>query len=229
MADTSRRAIDALKTSIKTAFAKTRIAEKALFGRYPFMHDPLQMRVLTSLAEDTRAIPGHYVEIGCAYGATTVWMMKTFEALDIARKGFAYDTFGGFVPEHADHDITALGKAPRLRHAFRSNDIRWMEATLRHHQIQGVALIQGDAARADYAAVAPVALALLDVDLYQPTIEILPKLYDALSPGGIIVVDDCAPDPMWEGALIAYREFMAEIAQDEEIVAGKLGLIRKPA
>jgi hypothetical protein len=37
----------------------------------------------------------------------------------------------------------------------------------------------------------PIAFCLLDIDLYQPTRDVLPHLYDALAPGGMIVVDDC--------------------------------------
>lgn len=74
----------------------------------------------------------------------------------------------------------------------------------------------------------PIAFALLDVDLYKPIDDILPKLYAQLSDGGLIVVDDCVPGhPYWEGAYLAYRDFASKIGAPEEIVSDKFGLVCK--
>jgi hypothetical protein len=50
--------------------------------------------------------------------------------------------------------------------------------------------IECDPAQFDFASVGPIAFALLDSDLYVPVAAILPKLYENLSPEGIILVDD---------------------------------------
>ena len=56
------------------------------------------------------------------------------------------------------------------------------------------------------------------------------ELYEVLSPGGIMVVDDCdESDVLWDGADQAYKEFVKEIGQPVEIKHRKLGVIRKPA
>lgn len=218
-----------LKKEIKTFCAKAGIWRKDLFGRWPYMHTPLQVAKLVELAVETRHIPGNYVEVGCAYGASTVLLMKTFDELSVARKGYALDTFDGFVESHASYDIETLGKNPSLRKSFRNNDQSWMRSSLDVSGIDNVEVIKMDATKFDYKRCGPIAYALLDVDIYLPIKDILPKLYDQLSDGGIIVVDDCVPDhPYWEGAYIAYREFVSEINSTEEIVSGKLGLIRKP-
>jgi hypothetical protein len=39
------------------------------------------------------------------------------------------------------------------------------------------------------------------------------------------VVDDCAPDNTFDGALQAYEEFLAKTKFRSEIVCGKLGVI----
>jgi hypothetical protein len=49
-----------------------------------------------------------------------------------------------------------------------------------------------------------------------------------MSSGGIIIVDDCQPDQMWDGALQAYQEFARERNLPMEIVAEKLGVVRLP-
>jgi hypothetical protein len=58
--------------------------------------------------------------------------------------------------------------------------------------------IDCDPAEFDFASVGPIAFALLDVDLYVPMAAILPKLYENLSPGGMILVDDCMPHAHWD-------------------------------
>ncbi|MEP3276826.1 MAG: TylF/MycF/NovP-related O-methyltransferase [Stappiaceae bacterium] len=217
-----------LKNQLKTFCAKFGIWRRDLFGRWPYMYTPLQVAKLVDLAAKTRDIPGSYVEVGCAYGASTVLLMKTFDEIGVVRQGYALDTFDGFVDSQANYDIETLGKNPSLRKFFKNNDESWMRSSLDVSRIDNVEVIQMDATKFDYQKCGPIAFALLDVDLYQPINDILPKLYDQLSNGGIIVVDDCVPDhPYWEGALIAYREFVSKIGAPEEIVAGKLGLVRK--
>jgi predicted O-methyltransferase YrrM len=66
----------------------------------------------------------------------------------------------------------------------------------------------------------------------------LAKVYDRLTPGGVIVVDDCwvstdrpqleAIAEAYDGALQAYREFVKTHDLPEDVVEMKLGVIRKP-
>ena len=165
--------------------------------------------------------------MGCAYGATTVLMARTFRELQVERQGFALDTFRGFVESHANHDIVQLGKDKTLKKYFNKNDVSWLQASLKDSNINDFEIIKGDASIFDYSRCAPIAFALLDVDLFIPIYTVLPMLYENLSPGGLIIVDDCAPSPMWEGALLAYQKFTQEVGIEPEIVCGKLGVIRK--
>ncbi|MGE5779905.1 MAG: hypothetical protein ACM30D_11445, partial [Hyphomicrobiales bacterium] len=55
-------------------------------------------------------------------------------------------------------------------------------------------------------------------------------LFEVLSPGGMIVVDDCDSSQIqWDGSDQAYKEFMKKINQPPEIIHEKLGVIRKTA
>lgn len=58
--------------------------------------------------------------------------------------------------------------------------------------------IECDPAEFDFASVGPIAFALLDVDLYVPMAAVLPKLYENLSPGGMILVGDCMAHAHWD-------------------------------
>lgn len=89
---------------------------------------------------------------------------------------------------------------------------------------------RSDINKFDLTTIGPISFSLLDVDLYRPTHKALQELYEVLSPGGIIVVDDCdSSDIRWDGSDQAYKEFMNEIDQAPQISHGKLGVIKKPA
>ena len=56
----------------------------------------------------------------------------------------------------------------------------------------------------------------------------LPELYEALSVGGIIILDDCDPSvSAWDGSYQAYMEFTKKIGLTPDIRLKKLGVIQK--
>ena len=140
---------------------------------------------------------------------------------------YAIDTFSGFVDRHVNFELDARAKPPSLRGWFSSNKKKWFDTAIAVSEAGPVVSIETDATQFDFNAIGPIAFALLDIDLYLPTIDVLPKLYERLSPGGLIVVDDCAPDTMWDGALQAYREFVAAKDLPFDIRLRKLGIIRR--
>jgi hypothetical protein len=89
--------------------------------------------------------------------------------------------------------------------------------------------IQRDVTKFDFSAITPIAFCLLDVDLYKPIKDALPKIYDSMSPGGIIVVDDCRAPNLFDGALQAYDELVESKALPKKIAVEKLGIIRIPS
>lgn len=99
--------------------------------------------------------------------------------------------------DHAKHDIEELGMERSLANHFTKNDPRWLKATLKAANIDCVDIVPGDATQFDFSKCGPISFALLDVDLFEPVLDILPKLYKEMSSGGIIVVDDCAPSSKW--------------------------------
>ena len=89
-------------------------------------------------------------------------------------------------------------------------------------------VIQADCSEVDYSKLAPIKLAFLDVDLYLPTKNVLPKLYAELISGGAILVDDVLNDNTYDGAYQAYMEFCQQQSIRPEIIGNKCGVIRKP-
>lgn len=205
---------------------------KQLLGRdiwsvYDYMFSPSQLIFFTQCLEAIRDVPGCCVEIGCAYGRTTAFLRKFMDEKAIVKPYYALDTFSGFVTEHLDYEANRRDKDRAVDLWFKNNKKDWFDHSLRVSGVGSVVSIECDATKFDFTSVAPIAFALLDVDLYVPIAAILPKLYAHLSPGGMIVVDDCAPHAHWDGALQAYDEFVSHNGIERRILHDKLGVITR--
>ncbi len=203
---------------------------RQLFSLYPYMFSPAQLIFLTDCIKSVSDVPGNFVEVGCAYGATTVFLNKFMnDNKDLAgRNYYAIDTFRSFVAEHADYEIQNRGKPPSIKKRFKENKKAWFDRSMAVHGVKRVKSIECDATQFDLSSLAPIAFCLIDLDLYIPVKDLLPKVFSAMSPGGIIIVDDCQPDQMWDGALQAYQEFTRQREIPAEIVLEKLVVVRLP-
>ena len=129
----------------------------------------------------------------------------------------------------AEHEVTARGK--NRDHAwgcFDNNNKRWFDSTMGLNKIGRVKSFQADVNDYDFDCIRGpgVSFCLVDVDLYRPVKATLRKVYPHVAKGGVIVVDDCRrAEWAYDGALAAYREFVAELGQEEQVVHDKLGVI----
>jgi predicted O-methyltransferase YrrM len=201
-----------------------------IYDRMPCMFNPNQLHFFVQQLDATRDVGGGILEVGCAYGATTVFLKRHMIAEGIEKRYICVDTFNGFTHADVAYERARRGKAYRYDD-FTANSKRRFERTLRLNHISGVEVERCDIHDFDVSAFAPFAFCLLDVDLYRPTAGALPRLWEALSPGGVLVVDDCDPDPYddtFDGSGAAFREFASEIEKPAHVVWGKLGVLRKP-
>ncbi len=217
-----------------SGFAREILFKSAWFRRhflpgYAYNFNPPQLFFLCQCIEDTKQVAGDIAEIGCAHGLTTVFLNKYMDARHIQRRYYAIDTFSGFVTEDVEFEVTSRGKARGLfAGAFAVNRRGWFDRTMQDNRITRVVSVEMDVNERDLKTLGPLSLVLLDVDLYRSTRKALPELYEALSPGGIMIVDDCDPaDIRWDGADQAYKEFMKGKRQPAQVVHGKLGIVRK--
>jgi predicted O-methyltransferase YrrM len=171
---------------------------------------------------------GVVMEIGVGGGATSIVINKHIISDKIDRQFIAIDTFDGFTKEDISFEKTVRGKTDNYQY-YRSNSLNWYKKTLFAQGIDNAIVHQIDCKSFDYKSVGPIAFCLFDVDLFKPTEFVLPLLYENLVPGGVIVVDDCQNETnIYDGAGEAYRKFLKAYQLKEEIVHGKLGVIRKP-
>jgi O-methyltransferase len=201
---------------------------RLMYDPYTFMYSPSELIFLTQCVFEAQAVPGSFLEVGCAYGATTLWLTKFMDEQGIDRAYYAIDTFSGFVEEHVNYEREQRNKSARVLHShFGDNKKAWFDKTMALHDAHRVRSIQNDVSDFDFATLSPIAFCLLDVDLYLPIKAALPKIYQAMSPGGFLVVDDCWQDEKWDGALQAYDEFTAASGIERRIMGRKLGVISR--
>lgn len=200
------------------------------FPKYGYNFTVPQLMFLCESLRSTRDVPGSVVEIGCHNGATTVLFNRLMDDLGMRKAYYAIDTFSGFTSEDVEFEVANRGKRDGLFDgAFQVNNKRWFDGTMQQNGITRVQSIQADVNHVDLLARGPYSFVLLDVDLYKPTRKALDDLYAAMSPGGLIVVDDCDETHQhWDGADQAYKEFIRSIGETPRIEHQKLGIVRKP-
>ncbi len=210
--------------------AKTLYFRTPLWRRFPpamkFDMTAAQLDFITRVLASVKA-DGAVLEIGVGGGGTSVTINKFMRDRAIKRPFYAVDTFAGFTNEDAEYEREKRGKIDAYL-GYRTNSKDWYAKTLIANGIDNAHVIQSDAKQLDYSRFTPLAFCLLDVDLYQPVAFVLPQLYEALAPGGVIIVDDCALEvSLYDGAGEAYREFCGKIGIAPELAEDKLGVIRK--
>lgn len=198
-----------------------------LLHHYDYAHSPEQLWFLCQQLDEVTNVPGAVVEVGCAAGATTVYLHRHLSARGVRRQLHCVDTFAGFTPDDIATERKRGKEHPYDDFVFNSPDT--FAATMRLNGIAAdVQIWPADANTFDYAQLGPVAFALVDVDLYRPMLAALRGIFAVLAPGGVVVADDCLADNKWDGALAAYEQVCQELSVPPTIRAGKLGVLRKP-
>jgi O-methyltransferase len=224
------RTVQNFSTVVRTAIRDVVFATplgKHFLPRYEYNFTPAQLGFLCESVSGIRDVPGAIVEIGCSAGRTTVFLNAHMDAIGLEKPFVCIDTFSGFTTEDVSLERTERGKQGADFAGFSINRRWWFDKTLRLNGISRARTIEADANRFDYGTLGTIALCLIDVDLYRPVRAALEGVFPFVSAGGLIVVDDCAENNRYDGALQAYREFCRAHGVSEEIVHGKLGLVRK--
>jgi O-methyltransferase len=204
-----------------------------LLPRYGYMFSPSQLALLVRMADEALKTSGIFMEIGCARGSTTIHLNKHLDFRSDVRRYVCIDTFKGFIEADIRHEVSARGKDEAyLKRSFAQNRKSWFDHTMKINGMERVETIEAPVQEVDLATVAGeqgVAFALVDVDLYLPVKDALARVWPLMSPGGVIVVDDCdEKHATFDGAFHAYQEFASEHGLEPLIEEVKLGILRKP-
>ena len=154
-------------------------------------HKADQMRYFLA----TTAPVGVIVEIGVWKGGFLAWIANLFPD----RKIYGYDTFAGMPKESNLDNFHKEGDFMTTLQAVQCNLLPYPNITL----------IQGIYPQSDIIKPSPIALAHVDVDLYQSTYQAFCHLKPFMAHGGRIYCDD-AFAPTCQGATIAMEQFAKE-------------------
>jgi hypothetical protein len=157
--------------------------------------DNLQFCVEQVLSD---GVPGDLIETGVWRGGACIFMRAILQAYgDSSRTVWVADSFAGLPPPDADsypadtgdlhhtHDVLAVSRETVANifaaYGLLDNQVRflqgWFKDTLPEAPIRQLAVMR------------------LDGDMYESTIQALDALYDRLSPGGFIIIDDYYLEP----------------------------------
>lgn len=217
----------ALKKLAKGLALHTRLRNN-IAPRYPYLFSPGQLALLCRCLDDTRDVTGCVVEAGCSVGHTTLFLTCHMAWESIEKPYVAIDTFAGFREKDLQVEVSRGKDRSYYRGHFTVNDQRWFDMAMQRAGATQVRSMRADVGTFDFGKLAPIAFCLLDVVFYQPTKLALPRVWEALSPGGIIVVDDCHVNHPYDGAGQAYHEFAAGHGLTPRIEQRKCGLLIKP-
>lgn len=158
-----------------------------------------------------RDVPGNFVECGSYKGGAVALLASVVKRHSLRpRKVYAFDTFQG-MPEPAEVD--RHNGTPANDTAFGAGTLAapvqdYLAVVCEH---LGVAAIVepvpglfAQTLAACKAGVGAIALLHADADWYASTMDIFSTLYDAVSPSGVVQIDDFG---YWEGCRKAVRDF----------------------
>ena len=151
-------------------------------------------------------VPGDIVECGVARGGSAALMALVLRQLESDKSVWAFDTFEGIpAPTEQDPDYVI---ASLYTGKFRG-DLEEMKNTFRTLGIQErFRFVQGRFEDTlPETRVGPIALLHIDGDWYSSVKACLEHLYDRVSPGGVIQLDDYG---FWQGAEKATDEFLSK-------------------
>ena len=218
-----RRLVEQLKTLVY----RTPLLAELSAPRFRYGLQVSQLCAIANALSATAGSEGSVVEIGVARGMTTVFLNTYLDELKDRRRYLAIDTFSGFTPEDVEHEVAHRGKPRKAYFGFTYNDASVFRRNMAHLGFGRVEVLPLDVNRLRPEQLGAVSVALLDVDLYRPTLHALEVAYEMLEPGGYIFVDDVSAGNVYDGADQAFAEFTNRLGLPALRVGEKCGVIRK--
>ena len=130
-----------------------------------------------------------------------------------------------FTDSDLEYEVSNRKKDLAQLKGFQYNDFNVWKSHFRDFSF--LKAVKSDCGKLDYEEFKPIKLTFLDVDLYLPTLKALNKIYNCTCEGGVILVDDCINNIIYDGAFQAYMEFCAEKGIEPCIIGNKCGIIYK--
>jgi hypothetical protein len=151
-----------------------------------------------------RGIPGDVVECGTARGGSAALMALALTQFAPNRRLWVFDTFEGIPAATSDDPDYEIAKTFTGNFRGELDEVKSLFQKLRIQEMARLVKgrFQDTLPRTDTG---PISLLHLDGDWYESTKCCLDYLYDKVSPGGLIQIDDWG---YWAGARKATAEFL---------------------
>lgn len=159
---------------------------------------------LCQALEATRAVPGVIVEIGCFRGSSGSVLLDYAKHNGIDRTFYFFDTFDGFSYEAARSSSDAMWQGTHATEGLETVKAR----------LEGVGYPDLHVHRSNIITdelppeITRIAVANIDVDLYEAVSAGINKVADLVPAGGIIICEDAGHTPALIGARLALKQFM---------------------
>ena len=192
---------------------------------YSYNVEPIQLAKLISELIRLDSTEGNILEVGVARGMTTRFICEHLKNTKFEGIYYAIDTFESFTDSDLEYEVSNRKKDLAQLKGFQYNDFNVWKSHFRDFSF--LKAVKSDCGKLDYEEFKPIKLTFLDVDLYLPTLKALNKIYHCTCEGGVILVDDCINNIIYDGAFQAYMEFCAEKGIEPCIIGNKCGIIYK--
>jgi hypothetical protein len=167
---------------------------------------------LCQAIEATRNVEGVFLEIGCYRGSSGSLALRYMREAEVYRDAWFFDVFDGFVYDSAINSADAVWSGT---HA--TEGIAVVEQRLARHALPKLGLnvsvrrhniVEEEIPR----EIDKIAVANIDVDLYEAVLAALIKVAPRMASGGIIIVEDPGHTPALVGARVALDQFLSSEA-----------------
>ena len=144
-----------------------------------------EFRVMIEQVHD-RKIPGEIVETGVWRGGACIWAAAVLEYLKSDKKVYVCDSFCGLPLVSDPKETISYDDAESLRVSLEEVEANFDRFGLKHRAV----FVKGWFKDTMPSLNIPVSVLRLDGDMYESTRDVLKYMYDRVSPGGFVIVDD---------------------------------------
>ena len=144
-----------------------------------------EFRVMIEQAHDRR-IPGEIVETGVWRGGACIWAAAILEYLGSDKKVYVCDSFAGLPPATSPKETIDFSELKSLAVPLEEVEANFDRFGLKHRAV----FVKGWFKDTMPSLNIPVSVLRLDGDMYESTNDVLKYMYDRVSPGGFVIVDD---------------------------------------
>ena len=173
---------------------------------------PSDFTNLCQALEITRHKKGAFLEIGCYRGSSGSIAVRYMNQAGIYRDAYFFDVFEGFLYDAALASADAVWSGSHATEGLAAITARLQRYALPASGLNAIVRRHNIIEEEIPADIPHIAVANIDVDLYEAVLAALQKVAPRMTPGGIIVVEDPGHTPYLVGARVALDEFLASRA-----------------